>query len=343
MARLPFLLGALGAVLLLSACGESAPEQPVAVQAPAVGRLTVAYSTVADIKPVSATLTTRDMGEARSRISGVLVSLRVKEGDLVRQGQLIATVRDDRLALVTASYDAQVAAAAADAARAQGDLTRTRTLFNQGIYAQARMDQVEAMAKAANATLAAAKAQRAASAELGAQGAVLAPASGRVLVADVPIGSVVMAGQSVARVTAGPTVVRLELPEGQARTLKVGDEVQLSAEDLRGVAATGRVSQVYPSVTAGQVIADVTAPGLPEDLVGQRVRVGVTIGQRQALVVPRRYVSTRYGIDYVRLVGRDGTVSEVPVQTTATRTADDVELLSGVRPGDVLVPAGANP
>jgi RND family efflux transporter MFP subunit len=343
MARLPFLPGALGVVLLLSACGESAPEQPVALKAPAVGRLTVAYSTVADIKPVSATLTTRDMGEARSRISGVLVSLRVKEGDLVRHGQLIATVRDDRLALVTASYDAQVAAAAADAARAQGDLTRTRTLFNQGIYAQARMDQVEAMAKAANATLAAAKAQRAASAELGAQGAVLAPASGRVLVADVPVGSVVMAGQSVARVTAGPTVVRLELPEGQARTLKVGDEVQLSAEDLRGVAATGRVSQVYPSVTAGQVIADVTAPGLPEDLVGQRVRVGVTIGQRQALVVPRRYVSTRYGIDYVRLVGRDGTVSEVPVQTTATRTADDVELLSGVRPGDVLVPAGANP
>ncbi|MCF8504963.1 MAG: efflux RND transporter periplasmic adaptor subunit [Caulobacter sp.] len=343
MARLPFLPGALGAVLLLAACGESAPERPAAVQAPAAGRLTVAYSTVADIKPVSATLTTRDMGEARSRISGVLVSLRVKEGDVVRQGQLIATVRDDRLALVTASYDAQVAAAAADAARAQGDLTRTRTLFNQGIYAQARMDQVEAMAKAANATLAAAKAQRAASAELGAQGAVLAPASGRVLVADVPVGSVVMAGQSVARVTAGPTVVRLELPEGQARTLKVGDEVQLSAEDLRGVATTGRVSQVYPSVTAGQVIADVTAPGLPEDLVGQRVRVGVTIGQRQALVIPRRYVSTRYGIDYVRLVGRDGTVSEVPVQTTATPTAGDAEILSGVRPGDVLVPAGANP
>ncbi|CAN1531756.1 AcrA Membrane-fusion protein [Caulobacteraceae bacterium] len=341
MARLPFLPGALGAALLLSACGESAPERPVAAQAPAAGRLTLAYATVADIKPVSATLTTRDMGEARARISGVLVSLLVKEGDMVRQGQLIATVRDDRLALVTASYDAQVAAAAADAARAQGDLARTRTLFNQGIYAQARMDQVEAMAKAANATLAAAKAQRAASAELGAQGAILAPASGRVLTADVPPGSVVMAGQSVARITAGPTVVRIELPEAQAQALKVGDEVQLAAEDLRGIATRGRVTQIYPSVTAGQVVADVSAPGLPEDLIGQRVRVGIRIGQRQALVIPRRYLSTRFGIDYVRLVTKDGTVSETPVQTTATTTASDVELLSGVRPGDVLVPAGA--
>lgn len=341
MARLLSIAGALSAALLLTACGGSEPAAPGPTRAPAAGRMTLAYSTVADVKPVSATLTTRDMGEARARISGVLVSLLVKEGDMVRQGQLIATVRDDRLALVTASYDAQVAAAAADAARAQGDLTRTRTLFNQGIYAQARMDQVGAMAKAANATLAAAKAQRAASAELGAQGAILAPASGRVLTADVPLGSVVMAGQSVARITAGPTVVRIELPEAQAQSLKVGDEVQLDAQDLRGVATSGRVTQVYPSVTAGQVVADVTATGLPADLIGQRVRVGIRIGQRQALVIPRRYVSTRYGIDYVRLVGRDGAVSETPVQTTAAPTAADVELLSGVRPGDVLVPAGA--
>lgn len=341
MARLLSLAGALGATLLLAACGGAEPAAPTPVRAPAAGRMTLAYATVADIKPVSATLTTRDMGEARARISGVLVSLLVKEGDVVRQGQLIASVKDDRLALVTASYDAQVAAAAADAARAQGDLARTRTLFSQGIYAQARMDQVEAMAKAANATLAAAKAQRAASAELGAQGAILAPTSGRVLTADVPLGSVVMAGQSVARITAGPTVVRIELPEAQAQALKIGDEVQLAAEDLRGVATSGRVTQIYPSVTAGQVVADITAAGLPEDLIGQRVRVGIRIGQRQALVVPRRYVSTRYGIDYVRLVGRDGTVSETPVQTTAAPTASDVELLSGVRPGDVLVPAGA--
>lgn len=346
MARQHFiasLAGALSAALLLTACGGAEPVAPATARAPAEGRLTLAWSTVADLKPVSATLTTRDMGEARARISGVLVSLLVKEGDVVRQGQLIATVKDDRLALVTASYDAQVAAAAADAARAQGDLARTRTLFNQGIYAQARMDQVEAMAKAANATLAAARAQRAASAELGAQGAILAPTSGRVLTADVPLGSVVMAGQSVARITAGPTVVRIELPEAQAQALKVGDEVRLAAEDLRGAAATGRITQVYPSVTAGQVVADVTAVGLPEDLVGQRIRVGIRVGQRQALVIPRRYVSTRYGIDYVRLVTRDGGVSETPVQTTAASAASEVEVLSGVRPGDVLVPAGANP
>lgn len=342
MAERSILVAALGAsALLLAACSEPKEAAPAAMSAPAAGRLTVRAQPVADLKPAPATLTTRDMAEARARIPGVLVSLEVKEGDLVRQGQLIARVKDDRLALETRAFDAQAAAAEAEAARAQADLGRVRTLFSHGIYAQARLDQAEAQAKSAAAAAAAARAQRGASAELGAQGAILAPAAGRVLKAEVPVGSVVMAGQSVATITAGAMVVRIELPEGQARALKVGDTVQFASEDLRGAASQGTISQVYPAISGGQVTADVTAPDLPRDLIGQRVRAKVKIGERQALVVPRTYVETRFGIDYVRLVGAGGAVSEVPVQTTAGPTAQTVEVLSGLRPGDVLTPAGA--
>jgi RND family efflux transporter MFP subunit len=338
MAASPFLIGALGGALLLSACGQARPVAPAAVIAPAAGRLRVQSQTVADFKPVPATLTTRDMADARARISGVLVRLLVKDGDRVRRGQLIATVQDDRLALQTSAYDAQVSAAAAQAAAAQADLSRTRDLFSHGVYAQARLDQVEAQAKSANGALAAARAQRAASAEQGAQGAVLAPASGQVLTADVPAGSVVMPGQSIARITAGPVVVRIELPEAEARALKVGDLVQLAAEDLRGAVSQGVIAQVYPDVTAGQVTADVAAPGLPQDLIGQRVRAQIRIGQRQALVIPKRYIATRFGVDYVSIVRADGTASETPVQTTAGPAADQAEILSGLRAGDVLIP-----
>lgn len=342
MTARPYLISVLGAALLLSACGESKEAPPPAAKAaPTAGRLTVSAQTVADLKPVPATLTTRDMAEARARISGTLVALTIKEGDIVRQGQLIGRVKDDRLGLQTGAFDAQVAAAAAEAARAQADLARTRDLFSHGVYAQARLDQVEAQAKAANANLAAARAQRGASAELGAQGAILAPASGRVLVADVPVGSVVMPGQSVAKITAGPLVVRIELPEGQARTLKIGDTVDLAAEDLRGMAARGSITQIYPSITGGQVTADVTAPNLPGDLIGQRVRAAVKIGERQAIIIPRRYVATRFGVDYARLVDTKGAISESPIQTRAGATSDTVEVLSGLRLGDVLTPAEA--
>jgi len=340
MASRPYLITVLGVSLLLGACGEAEPTIPAAPTAPAAGRLTVQVQTVAELKPVPATLTTRDMAEARARISGVLVTLAVREGDMVRQGQLIARVRDDRLALQTGAFDALVIAAEAEASRALADLGRTRQLFSQGIYAQARLDQVEAQARTANANLAAARAQRNASAEVGAQGAVLAPAAGRVLIADVPVGSVVMPGQSIARITAGPMVVRIELPEGQARALKIGDVVQLAAEDLRGVATQGTITQIYPSITGGQVTADITAAGLPQDLIGQRVRAQVRVGERQALVVPKAYITTRFGVDYARLVGANDTVSETPVQTTAGPMGDTVEILSGLRAGDILIPSG---
>ena len=73
------------------------------------------------------------------------------------------------------------------------------------------------------------------------------------------------------------------------------------------------------------------------------MRAQIKVGSRPALVAPRRYIVTRFGVDYARLVRADNTVSETPVQTTAGPTADTVEVLSGLRAGDVLTPAGTAP
>jgi len=323
----------------LSACGG---EPEFAATAPPRGeRLTVAEALIDAVKPASAVVASRDLGEARARIPGTLTQLNVREGDTVRQGQVIGVVVDNRVGLETAAFGAQVAAAEAEAARARAELARIQILFDKGIYAQARLDQSLAASQAANAQVRAARAVRSASAETGAQGRILAPTSGRVLAADVPAGSVVSAGQSVATITAGPLVLRLELPEAQGRNLRVGQSVVVSSEDLPGVSA-GTIAQVYPASTAGQTTADIAAPGLSSDRVGQRVTVQVPVGQRRALVIPRRVVSTRYGIDFVRTVDRAGRVSEAPVQLGGPAGEGRVEVLSGLAAGDVvLVPEAA--
>jgi membrane fusion protein, multidrug efflux system len=318
----------------LSACG---PEPEVAAIAPARGeRLTVTEALIDAIKPASAVVASRDLGEARARIPGTLTQLNVREGDAVRQGQVIGVVTDNRVGLETAAYGAQVAAAEAEAARARADLSRIQTLFDRGIYAQARLDQALAASQAANAQVRAARAVRSASAETGAQGRILAPTSGRVLAADVPAGSVVNAGQSVATITAGPLVLRLELPEAQGRNLRVGQSVVISSEDLPGVSA-GTIAQVYPASNAGQTTADISVAGLSSDRVGQRVTVEVPVGQRRALVIPRRAVSTRYGIDFVRTVDRAGRISEAPVQLGGRVSGDRVEVLAGLAAGNVVL------
>lgn len=324
--------------LALAACHGGEPKN-AASSAPAAGeRFLVRLQDAPDFKPVVATLTSRNQAEARARIGGVLTALYVREGDLVRRGQPIGRVADQRLGLETRAYDAQAVAAQAESVRAQADYGRIKDLYDHGVYAKARLDQAEAAAKAANATVNAARAQRAASAEASAQGAILAPAAGRVLHADVPAGSVVMPGQSVATITAGPTVIRMEVPEADARGLKLGQSVELASDDLGLAAASATVVQVYPDVSAGKVKADLTAPaGVRSDLVGQRVRVSVRIGTRPTLLVPRRFITSRYGMDYARILARDGSAPDSPVQTAPGPKPEEVEILSGVSAGDVLI------
>lgn len=321
----------------LAGCGERGAAPPAAPAVATGERLALQPAMIPDYKPVAATVTTRRMGEARARIGGTLVKLNVKEGDQVREGQVIATVSDARLGIATRALTAQAAAASAEAARAEADYTRIRTLYDKGIYAKARLDQAEADAKAARSSLAAARDQAAASAELSAQGAILAPASGRVLKADVPAGSVVTAGQTVVTVTAGEPLLRLEMPEAQARALRVGEPVRIDPRDLPGAPATGVIVQVYPAVTAGRVTADIAVANLSADLVGQRVRVMVKVGERPAITVPSRFVATRYGVDYVRVLDKSGHPSDVAVQLAPGSEGGRVEVLSGVSGGDVLV------
>lgn len=345
MSPLPRIAAAIGLTLALAACGGNEHATPERTVAATGERLTVQPATVADMKPVAATVTTRNMGEARARIGGTLVRLNVREGDQVKRGQVLAVVADQRLAYETNAYAAQAAAAEAEAARAQADLARYKTLYEKGFYSKAGLDQVEASAKAAQGSATAARAQRSASAEMGAQGAILAPASGKVLHADVPAGSVVVPGQTVVTVTAGQPLLRIEIPEGQAGNLRVGDRVSLDPRDLPGGPVAGTIAQVYPAVTAGRVTADINVPGLAADLVGRRVRARIKVGERTAITLPRRYVSTRFGVDYVRVVDKAGHSSDVAVQIAPGPDADTVEVLSGLAAGDVVMaakaPAGA--
>ncbi|OYZ40835.1 MAG: efflux transporter periplasmic adaptor subunit, partial [Novosphingobium sp. 16-62-11] len=101
----------------------------------------------------------------------------------------------------------------------------------------------------------------------------------------------------------------------------------------------GRVVKVYPSVMAGKVTADVDMPGIDNSLIGRRVAAKVETGMRKALLVPASYVTTRYGIDYVTVLAKDGSAADVPVQTAPSGEAGKVEVLSGANAGDTLIGA----
>jgi RND family efflux transporter MFP subunit len=333
MRRLASVLTAIALPLALAACGSETAPAPETSTAAITARHALVAATLPDLKPVSGQITTRDEVMAVARIGGILTRLNVKAGDQVRAGQIVALISDDRLSQAAGAASANVAAAEAEAARATADLGRIRELHAAGVYANARLESATAMAKAAQARARAARGEAGAARALGGQGAVMAPAAGRVLSADVPPGSPVMPGQLIARLSAGPLLLRLDVPETAALALKPGDTVRLVEA---GLPSQGRIDRVWPGATAGLVRVDVQVAGLPDGLLGRRVSALVPTGTRTAVLAPRRFVRISHGIAQVALL-QGKSVVQVPVELAETADPTQVELLTGVTAGDVLV------
>lgn len=303
-------------------------------------RFVIAERTVPDYKTVAATFTTRDMGDARARISGTIVELRVREGDVVTKDQILAVIADQKLALELQSRAAQSASAKAQRDQAAADLARVQAVFDKGFYSKARLDQAVAAAKSADAAWKAAMAAQGVIAEQASQGQILAPAAGKVVHASTPAGSVVNAGDVVVVVATNDPVIRVEVPERDASGLKKGDALRLVADGPAQRAGSTVIREIYPQVQNGRVTIDLEGKTLGEAFIGQRVRVLVATGERRAIVIPQSYVTTRFGVDYVSLALKEGSL-DIPVQRgqpiDIDGLKDGVEILSGLKANDIIL------
>jgi RND family efflux transporter MFP subunit len=311
---------------------------------------TVAPKSVADEKAVFATVESANVVPARARIGGTVVELAVKEGDSVKQGQVVATIGDQKLALQMKSLDAQISGLEAQVAQAQNDLTRAEDLFSRGTVPKTTLDQARTAFNVASNALKARTAERSVIQQQVTEGKVLAPASGRVLKVPVTTGTVILPGETVATVAEQNFILRLRVPERHAHFLKAGDSVRIDGEELgkelgkeprKSGAQFGTIRLVYPQIEDGRVIADAAVAGLGDYFVGERIRVWVSAGERDSIIVPASFIVTRFGIDYARVRKDDKSAIDVPVQRGRELPRPDMpdalEILSGLHNGDVLV------
>jgi RND family efflux transporter MFP subunit len=337
-------LPALVALLALAPAAQAAAPATTPAMAPAtsLATFTVVARTVPDEKAVFATVESRNVVPARARIGGTITALAVQDGDPVTAGQTIATVHDEKLQLQIKTLDAEIAGLRSSLAQAEIDLARANALARSGAVSREQLDRARTAVQVASSALDARIAQRAVTEQQQAEGAVLAPIAGRVLTVPVTDGTVVLPGDPVATVAEQHFVMRLLVPERHALHLKVGDTVRLDGEELGETGpAFGTVTLVYPKIVGGQVRADATAPGIGTYFVGERIRVWVPAGSRQAIVIPEEFVFTRFGQDYVRVRQKDGTTNDVPVQRglplPTPAMPDALQILAGLSPGQVLV------
>lgn len=304
--------------------------------------------TIEETKAVFGQVESRDVVPARARIGGTLRQVSVDEGAQVEKGEEIALVVDDKIALQLDAADAQIRALQSQMANARSDLTRAEQLLKRGIAPQSRVDQARSQVDVLTNQITAAEADRAVIEQSSREGEVLAPASGRILTLPVTQGSVIMAGETVARVAGGGYFLRLSLPERHAASIVEGDTVKVgqrmvsrSANGHPPELREGRLVQVYPEITEGKVQADVEVKGLGDYFVGERTLVWIPVGRRDAIVIPPEAVTTRHGVDYVRLAAEPNPLDVAVIlgDRVVVDGSESVEVLSGLREGDrILLP-----
>ncbi len=298
-----------------------------------------------ETKAVFGQVESRTIVGARARIGGTIRSISVTEGSEVQEGQVIAVVVDEKLALQRDAAEAQVKALQSQLDNATTDLDRAEQLLARGAAPQSRVDTARTQVEVYTNQLAAAESNRAVIEQQAREGDVLAPATGRVLSVPVTPGSVVLAGDEIARVAGGGTFLRLSLPERFAAEIVEGDTVKVGERVLStGSAAAittreGRLAKVYPEITDGRVKADVVVEGLGSYFVGERTLVWLPVGRRQVIALPVAAVTTRHGVDTVKIVTDAGEI-DVPVvlgETFSGANGGRVEILTGVHDGDRVV------
>lgn len=291
---------------------------------------------IPEMKAVYGQIQPRNSVLARARLGGTVVTLNVTEGDLVKAGDVIAEVKDDKIDFQIKAVDAQLQGLNASMNDAQVELDRADRLVRSGATSTQRLDQLRTQLDVITNQVRQAEAQRSLLVQQTSEGAVLAPSDGRVISVPVTSDAVVMAGETVATIAGGGFFLRLAIPERHAHELSQGAPIRIEAG---GETLEGELVKIYPQIEGGRVTADVEVEGLDTDFVAARVLVELPVGERQALLVPTASLTNRAGIDFVAVREGETIVERAVVagETIAFDGAPKIEILSGLAAGDVVV------
>lgn len=297
--------------------------------------LTIEESIVVDYRPVIARIEAGDTATARSRLQGVVTQLNAVEGQIVKAGDVVAVVTDETLRPQLSGLSSRIEGLKSQIRQAEEDIARNEALLAQGFYPRARLDEQKTGLDVLQRSLASAEAERRALSAREAEGRILAPADAHVTAVNVVRGSVVSPGEVLASFATVNGIVRLALPERHAATLAEGETISLRLPSRSNEIRTATVVKIYPELRQGSVIADATVQGGLTALFGERVDVLAPVGERRAVRVPKDYVSTRYGVDFVRVAVGDRFV-DAPVALAGLPVdgSGEYEILSGLKPGD---------
>lgn len=345
------------AAATLTGCtrGKAAAPDAGAAAAPIIDLpvVTVTTGRIESALEISGTLTPRTRVGVKPKMPGSLERIMVDLGDVVREGQVVATLdrREIDAQADAASAAVGVARAGLDSADAGlGNATtereRARNLFEKGAVPRQRLDAAETAFRAATAqrdlaraSLLQAEAALRRATEVQRNASLTAPVSGHVVARNYDPGAI--PGEQPVVVVADISLLKLEagVSELDAGRLKLGQPADVVVQAKPGAHYRGELAAIAPEVDERNrhFQIEIRVPNGSTGLLSGMYATAriITDAADGALLLPRDAVGTRNGVRVVLKVTGDQ-VTAVPV-TEGLQDGRRVQILTGLASGDRVV------
>jgi multidrug efflux system membrane fusion protein len=312
----------------------TAVQEPLALYLKALG-------TVTPLKTVT----------VRSRVDGELVRVAFREGQHVKQGDLLAEIDPRTFRVRLAQVEGQQQQNLAELANVEGELQRFRDLQTKGYVSAQQLNNQEALVRQFQARK---QSDQAAVDEARLQLAytrITAPISGRVGLRSVDAGNLVRAGDAAGIVTLTqmqPISVLFTIPETDLPAVRAATApepslpVEAWGRDERTRLATGRLLSMDNQIDTATGTLRLRAEFDNQDeslFPNQFVNIRLRVRNDPAIVIPNAAVQFGSQGNFVYVVDEANKAKLRTVKLGVTE-GERVAVVEGVRPGDRVVLEG---
>ncbi|MGR8935271.1 MAG: efflux RND transporter periplasmic adaptor subunit [Gammaproteobacteria bacterium] len=294
---------------------------------------------VKDVLSWAGTVKARTEAQIAPRITARIVAIKVRAGDKVKKGDLIAQLDPEAIRAKQREAAATLAALKAEAARARADEQRIRNLYTKEAATKEHFDQAVAQSRAAQARM---QAAGSALQEVGvnvSETELRAPFDGVIVTRLQEPGDMALTGVPIVTMHRAKAL-RMEaaIATHCATRISIGSPAKLRIETL-DKPLTAEIDEIVPEVDpqTRTVLMKATLPELPELQPGLFGWLEQACGEHQALLIPARAVRRIGQLEIVTVL----TAGKQLIRHVRTAKAQDglVEIQSGLNAGEtVLLP-----
>lgn len=303
---------------------QSANRAQPAIEIRAADVVSWTQQELQQVQPITGSLRAVNSAWVKARIAGDLQDLRVREGDSVSAGQVLARVdaTDARARLRQAQAQAQAAQAQVDIAQRSFD--NNQALVTQGFISKTGLETATSSLSGAQATHRASLAAVDQISKSLEDTVLRAPISGQVAQRLVQTGERVGVDARVLEIVDLKQLeLEASLSAGDSIAVRVGQLAHLKIEGM-GEPLTAKVVRINPSATVGSraVMVYLSLPARAGLRQGLFAEGALNIGQIKANALPLTAIRTDKPQPYVQLVVKDQ-VEHQPVQLGARGVKGD--------------------